>query len=72
MFISLPENENITTCDYPDDLKHYSIKSAPFTTECHSKLISIIAEDLYIDFNSSLNNLTWNSGNVLVFSITIA
>lgn len=55
------ENESITTCNYPDDLKHYSIKSAPFTTECHSKFISTIAEDLYIDFNRSLKNLTWNS-----------
>lgn len=63
------ENENITTCSYPDDLKHYSIKSAPFTAECHSKFIYTITEDLYIDFpsignstsNSSLKNLTRNS-----------
>ncbi|XP_006974077.1 leucine-rich repeat-containing protein 19 [Peromyscus maniculatus bairdii] len=63
------ENESITMCNYPDELKHYSIKSAPFTTECHSKFISTITEDLYIDFqsmrnstsNGSLNNLTRNS-----------
>ncbi|XP_040613094.1 leucine-rich repeat-containing protein 19 [Mesocricetus auratus] len=63
------ENENITMCSYPDDLKHYSIKSAPFSTECHSKFITTISEDLYVDFqsirnstsNSSLNNLTQNS-----------
>ncbi|XP_021513503.1 leucine-rich repeat-containing protein 19 isoform X1 [Meriones unguiculatus] len=61
------ENESITVCSYPDDLKHYSIKSAPFTTECHSKFISTIAEDLYFQpnmnspFNSSLSNLTENS-----------
>lgn len=67
-------------CNYPDELKHYSIKSAPFTTECHSKFISTITEDLYIDFqsmrnstsNGSLNNLTRNSGNLLVLNITIA
>ncbi|XP_028629138.1 leucine-rich repeat-containing protein 19 [Grammomys surdaster] len=59
------ENESITTCSYPDDLKHYSIKSAPFTTECHSKFISTISEDFQFirnsSFNSSSNNLTWNS-----------
>uniref|UniRef100_A0A8C5P4J4 Leucine-rich repeat-containing protein 19 n=1 Tax=Jaculus jaculus TaxID=51337 RepID=A0A8C5P4J4_JACJA len=63
------ENESITTCSYPDVLKNYSIKTAPFTADCHSKLISRLNEDLYIPFqtintstlNSSLNNLTRNS-----------
>ncbi|XP_051020262.1 leucine-rich repeat-containing protein 19 [Acomys russatus] len=59
------ENENITMCSSPDDLKHCSIKSAPFTADCQSKLISTGTEDLYIDFqsirNSTSNNLTRNS-----------
>ncbi|XP_008827177.1 leucine-rich repeat-containing protein 19 [Nannospalax galili] len=61
------ENENITMCHYPYDLKHYSIKTAPFTTECHPKSISPITEDLYTHFqsnstfSSSLNNATQSS-----------
>ncbi|XP_002743039.1 leucine-rich repeat-containing protein 19 [Callithrix jacchus] len=63
------ENENITTCSYPNSLKSYNIKTVPHTAECHSKFSSLITEDLYIHFqpisnstfNSSLNNLTRNS-----------
>lgn len=59
------ENESITTCSYPDDLKHYSIKSAPFATECHSKFISTVSEEFQSirnsSFNSSSYNITWNS-----------
>lgn len=63
------ENENITTCSYPDTLKFYSIKTAPYTAECYSKFPSPPTEELSINFqsisnstfNSSLNNLTRNS-----------
>lgn len=59
------ENENMTMCSYPDELKHDSIKSAPFTTECHSTFISTITEDFQSarnsSFDSSSHNLTWTS-----------
>ncbi|XP_008053417.1 leucine-rich repeat-containing protein 19 [Carlito syrichta] len=61
------EYENITMCRHPDDLKSYNIKT--FKAECHSKFPSPITEDLYVQsicnstFNSSLNNLTRNSGH---------
>ncbi|XP_010625316.1 leucine-rich repeat-containing protein 19 [Fukomys damarensis] len=63
------ENENITMCNYPKILKCYSIKTVPYTAECHSKFTLPISEDLYshfqsIDnstFNISLSNLTRNS-----------
>ncbi|XP_006863071.1 PREDICTED: leucine-rich repeat-containing protein 19 [Chrysochloris asiatica] len=62
------ENEEITLCRNPDDLKSYSIKTVPYGIECHSKFSSI-PEDLYVSFmsisnstfNHSLNNLTRNS-----------
>lgn len=67
-------------CSYPDILKSYSIKTVPYNAECYSKFPSPITEDLYINFqsisnstfNSSLNNLTRNSGNILVLNINIA
>lgn len=67
-------------CSYPDTLKGYSIKIVHYKAECHSKFPSPITEDLYINlksisnstFNSSLNNLTRNSGNQLVLNINIA
>ncbi|XP_048215601.1 leucine-rich repeat-containing protein 19 [Perognathus longimembris pacificus] len=62
------DHENLTMCAYPDNLKHYNIKTVPFTPECHTKLISATDEDLHIHFqpisnstfNSSLNNVTRN------------
>ncbi|XP_025708663.2 leucine-rich repeat-containing protein 19 [Callorhinus ursinus] len=59
------ENENITTCTYPDILMYYSIKTVPYNAECYSKFPPPINEDLYnhfqsisnSTFNSSLNNL---------------
>lgn len=73
----LPENENITMCSYPDILKCYNIKTVPYMAECYSEFASSITEDLYVHFqsisnstfNSSLNNFTRNSGNVLVLNI---
>ncbi|KAM4876690.1 leucine-rich repeat-containing protein 19 [Thomomys bottae] len=61
--------EDLTMCIYPDNLKHYNIKTVPFTPECHSKLISATSEDLYTysqsisksTVNSSLNNATRNT-----------
>ncbi|XP_003478837.1 leucine-rich repeat-containing protein 19 isoform X1 [Cavia porcellus] len=63
------ENENITTCNYPEILKYYSIKTAPYTAECHSKFPLPVIEDLNINFqsidnstfNNSLSNITRNS-----------
>ncbi|XP_077004119.1 leucine-rich repeat-containing protein 19 [Tamandua tetradactyla] len=49
------ENENITMCNYPDILKSYSIKTAPFKAECDSKFPSPITEDLYSHFKSTGN-----------------
>ncbi|KAM5332209.1 leucine-rich repeat-containing protein 19 isoform 2-T2 [Glossophaga mutica] len=54
------ENENITTCSYPDILKCYSIKTVPYNTECYSKFPLSIMEDLYINFQS-ISNSTFNS-----------
>ncbi|XP_005401212.1 PREDICTED: leucine-rich repeat-containing protein 19 [Chinchilla lanigera] len=54
------ENENITMCNYPEILKHYSIKTVPYTAECHSKFTLPITEDLYINFQS-IDNSTFNS-----------
>lgn len=67
-------------CSYPDTLKGYSIKIAHYKAECQSKFPLPITEDLYINFqsisnstfNSSLNNLTSNSGNILMLNINIA
>ncbi|XP_036116923.1 leucine-rich repeat-containing protein 19 [Molossus molossus] len=63
------ENENITMCSYPDNMKGYSIKTVPYKEECYSKFPSPIIDNLHINFlsisnstfNSSLNNLTRNS-----------
>lgn len=67
-------------CSYPDTLRCYNIKTVPYKAECYSKFPSSITEDLYIHFesisnstfNSFLNNLTRNSGNVLVLNNNIA
>lgn len=73
------ENENITRCNYPDSLKSYSIKTVPYKAECYSNFPSPLTEDFYNDFqsisnstfNSSLNNLTRNSGNVFCILILL-
>ncbi|XP_040819027.1 leucine-rich repeat-containing protein 19 [Ochotona curzoniae] len=60
------ENENMTTCNYPDTQQKYNIKTAPYAAECHSIFTSPVMgnPDLYFQFitnNGSLNNLTGNS-----------
>lgn len=66
-------------CSYPDILNRYNIKMVPYEAKCYSKFPSPITADLYhfqsvrdSTFNSSLNNLTSNSGNVLVFNVNIS
>ncbi|XP_043423115.1 leucine-rich repeat-containing protein 19 [Prionailurus bengalensis] len=54
------ENENITTCAYPDILKRYSITTVPYNAECYSKFSPPINEDLY-NHSQSINNSTFNS-----------
>ncbi|KAM5299910.1 leucine-rich repeat-containing protein 19 [Ctenodactylus gundi] len=60
------ENENTTMCNYPNTLKCYSIKTVPFTAECHRKFTSPEFEVFY-NFQS-INNSHGPSNNSTINS----